>query len=531
MATIPLVLSDSQMLAEFIRQSEFKAFFEKRFAVPPDYAALLFKNGELINAYKGGHFSIGGLANQLKGIIGGSTHVSMMIADLKPFPVQSVLKAMSKDKVEIAGVVSLELQVDPDKPSNFLGLMHGISRGPNKDKKGVARRALSKADVLERIKPHLADRVFEATIARVDSTEIRGNTGLQDKLQADMMEEVERVVGDLGLMVRATSVEWALNKEEIAEQDRAEATRQQEALDHQFELMKRQADRMSDAAEFQIKSDLDLAKLENATEDELKHMALQSEVSFIDAREEAKRKQEMSEFEYQLDYLQKERKATFENAIQQAQHKNSILEIEQRQAKLDTQIAAIREKHTQEMQKSSAFTELEITTQVQKQQRNHIAELQEIDLRAEKVRSEIKRVEAKEERAHQLSVLNVNKNMTPEQILAVNAGLSPDVAAILAEQARGKSSANEDVMSLMREMVDAATGAQVRSEEQARQMFEMGMQGAVGVAQGAGGGNASVAAPSHSNAVASSVDCPKCGTENQATTNFCKNCGHKLRTT
>ena len=119
--------------------------------------------------------------------------------------------------------------------------------------------------------------------------------------------------------------------------------------------------------------------------------------------------------------------------------------------------------------------------------------------------------------------------MTPEQILAVNAGLSPDVAAILAEQARGKSSANEDVMAAMRQMVEAATSAQVRSEEQARSMFEMGMQGAVGVAQGAGGGTAN-AAPSPTSSVGTAViKCPKCSTENLATTNFCKNCGHKLR--
>ena len=43
MSSTPIVLSDANMLAEFMRQAEFKAFFEKRFAVPPDYAALLFK--------------------------------------------------------------------------------------------------------------------------------------------------------------------------------------------------------------------------------------------------------------------------------------------------------------------------------------------------------------------------------------------------------------------------------------------------------------------------------------------------------
>ena len=51
MASQPIILSDPRVLAEFMRQSEFQSFFEKRFAVPPDYAALLFKNGELIDAF------------------------------------------------------------------------------------------------------------------------------------------------------------------------------------------------------------------------------------------------------------------------------------------------------------------------------------------------------------------------------------------------------------------------------------------------------------------------------------------------
>ena len=524
----PIVLSDPRMLAEFMRQSEFKTFFEKRFAVPPDYAALLFKNGELIDAFKGGHFSVGGLIDKLKSIVGGSTHVSMMIADLKPFPIQTVLKATSKDKIDIAGTVTLECQVDPDKPSNILGMMHGVSRATGEGK-NAGRRALSKADVLERVRPHLTDRIFETVVGRVDATDIRGNQGLQDKLQADLMQEVERVFGDLGLMVRFSSIEWATNKEEIAEQDRADAERQQDALDHHFALVRRQAERIKDATEFEIQSDLDMAKLTNATEDELKHMALNSEIKFIDAREEAKRRQELDELQHQIEFLDIERKATFQNAIANARQKTDLLEIEKQQHALDIEMSAMRELHLQEMKKSGAFSELEITGLVQKQQREHIAGLQEIELRGEQVRGEIKRVEEDAKRQHEIDILKINKDMSPEQILAISAGLSPDVAAVLAAQAQAKSSVNEDSMALMREMVEAATAAQIRSEEQARNMFQMGMQGAVGVAAGAGGGSAA-SAVGGGDAGPTLIDCAKCSTANPSTSKFCKKCGHKLRT-
>ena len=38
MASQPLVLTDPNLLAEFVRESEFKTFFEKRYATPPGCA-------------------------------------------------------------------------------------------------------------------------------------------------------------------------------------------------------------------------------------------------------------------------------------------------------------------------------------------------------------------------------------------------------------------------------------------------------------------------------------------------------------
>lgn len=532
MASEPVILSDPRIIAEFLRQAEFQGIFEKRFAVPPDYAALLFKNGAFIDAFKGGHFSVGGVVDKLKSLVGGSTHISMMIADLKPFQVKTAIKALSKDNIDIAGVATLELQVDPDKPSNFLGMMHGIDRAPG-DNNELGRKVLTKDAVLARIRPHFSDRVFEAALGRVNAADMRGDVGLQDKLQADMMLEVERVVGDLGLIVRATSVEWALNADEVAEQARAGALRRQDEVDFEIDLAKRNAERMQDATIFSIESDVDLAKLQNASEDDLKHMALNSEIRFIDAREEAKRRQEFEELEHQIAFLEKERAATFQNAIENAQNETELKQIAQRQLKLDTEMDAMRQLHLQKMTQSGAFSELEVTSKIQQQQREHVSGMQDIELRGEQVRSELKRLEQQEARDFEREKLILQKDMTPEQILAVQAGLSSDVAAVLAERARGDASANEDSMKLMRAMVEAATQNQVRSEAQARDMFQMGMQGAVGVAAGAGGGGAGSAAgvgKSAEREQASAIDCPKCSTTGAATSKFCAKCGHKLRT-
>ncbi|HPE46830.1 MAG TPA: hypothetical protein PLR76_00460 [Hyphomonas sp.] len=541
MSSEPISLSDPRMIAEFLRQSEFKSFFEKRFAVPPDYAALLFKNGQLIDAYKGGHFSVGGLVNQLKGLVGGSTHVGMMIADLKPFSVSTPLTALSKDKVEIAGAATLELQVDPEKPSNILGMMHGINRGPHKDEM-PGRKALSKDDVLNRIRPHLTDRVFEEAIGRVNAAEIRGDRGLQDKIQADIMTEVERICGDIGLLVRAVSVEWAVNSEEVAEMQIAEARREQDRMDFRLEMIRREVERESEGTEIIIKSELDTAKLQNASEDELRMMALNSEVQFLDAREEAKRRQELEALDHEIRSLEVERDAAFKNQIATAKNDVDLAEIQKRRSQVDADIAMIQQKQADAMRKSGAFTELEITTAVQKQQADHLARLQQLDIQMQNAEADVAVKMAKAQNDHEIAKIMAEgnkktneiaafRNMTPEQIMAINAGLSSDVATVLAEQARARGQSSAETMQAMRDMVEAATAAQIRSEEQARAMFKMGMDGAVGVAAGAGGGHAP--APSSAGAASeapATVECPKCETVNAAKAKYCKQCGHKLRT-
>ena len=534
MASEPVILSDPRVLAEFMRQSEFQSFFEKRFAVPPDYAALLFKNGELIDAFKGGHFSVGGIVDRLKSVVGGSTHVSMMIADLKPFMVQALVKAKSKDHLDITGVVTLELQVNPDKPSNILGFMHGVTRMPA-DPEMPGRKALTKAEVLARIEPHLADRVFENTIGRMNGDEIRGNAGLQDKLQADVMQEVERIVGELGIMVRNCSMIWASNAQEETDQARADALRKQDDLDFQIELAKRDAERTLDATEFSIKTNLDIAKLENASEDELRRMALDSEITFIDARETAKRRQEFEELQHQIEFLEKERKATFENALANARHKTDVMQIEQHQKKIDLEMDKLRQLQLQEMRKSNAFNEIEITAETQKVQREHISGLQEIELRADKVRAELKRIERQGEADHELNKMKLQAGMTPEQILAIQAGMSPAAAQVLSDQARAKASSNEEAHTIVQKVLERNDAKDLRTAEQIQEMFRMGMQGAVGVAQGAGGGAVSgdidTALSAAGDAASSQmIDCPKCSTSVSSTARFCVKCGHKLRT-
>lgn len=555
MASQPLVLTDPNLLAEFVRESDFKGFFEKRFATPPDLAALLFRNGELVDAFKGAHFSVGGLATAVKSAIGGSTHIALMLADLKPFQAQFPVSGLSKDQVEITGLATLELQLNPDSPANILGLMGGVSRQQFDEGTGdtplTGRNALSRMDVVNRIAPHFADRVMEAAIGRMDAEEIRGETGLQDKIQADMMKEAERICGDLGILVRSVSVTWAMNAVERESFERAQVARQQEALDYELELLTREVDRQSEATRIQVTTNVDLAKLENASEDELAHMVLQSEVSFLDAREEATRRQEMQALAHEIEVLRTERATKMEGDLAEASHLSDLTKEAGRLRAFERDIERLDTKHVAEMQKVGALTdqdiidrkqrmELEIGQIAAKQSAENLRTLMDMEQGAEDRKADRdikvsnagtanKIAETKADADSRLAQLQAGAKMTPEQILAINAGLSPDVADVLKEQARANAKAGDGAMESMRELIKGAAEERAESRDHELNILKAGMAGASGVAHGAGGSSGDAGSEALSTAP-TKVDCPECGRTLPAKANFCTGCGHKMRT-
>lgn len=553
MASMPLVLTDPNLLAEFVREAEFKTFFEKRFATPPDLAALLFKNGQLMDSFQGAHFSVGGLANAIKGVVGGSTHIAILLADLKPFQVSMSFEGVSRDNVEIAGLCTFDLQLNPDRPSNILGLMRGVARNErDAEEEGdlPGRKALSTLDVLERIAPHVSDRVLEAVISRTDAADIRGNTGMQDKIQADMMKETERVLGDLGVLVRAVSVEWALNKVEIEAFKRAQIARDQDALDYQLGLLKREMSREADATQFKLETSADLAKVQNATDDELAMMVLESEVRFLDAREAVTRRHEMEVLAHEVEILRTERAAKMENEIADAGHLIDLTREASRLRKTEIEIEELDARHVQNLKKMGVMTdlelnerrqrmELEIARLAQEQAAKNLEMMMKLEatgddrtadrgMRVSRSETENKVALMKAEADARTAQLMAGSKMSPEQILAINAGLSPHVAEVLKEQARAQSTTSQESMDIMRELIKGASDERAVSRQHELDILKAGMTGATGVAHGAGGKEGAAADTSTTDAA--NVDCPKCGRSMPAKANFCTGCGHKMRT-
>ena len=529
-----LELSSPDLLAEAIRLPEFQGFIEKRYVAPPDHAAVLIRDGQIVDTFQGANFSLGGIFGALKGFFAGKHHVRIVLADLRPFSLQTPFKALTKDNVEVAAVGTLELQVDPERATNAMGLV-----GPTNQ--------IGRKDVLERFRPHLDGRVIQTAVARVNADEIRTEVGFQDLIQAEVMREVERLAGDLGLIVRGVTMEWAINAVEREAMERSEMDREQSRLDAALEDLKREVERSSEATTLQLATDVDLAKLEMTSEEDLTRLAMEGELRLADAREDAERAREMAALAHEIEVLKTERVARFENEIANADHAIDFAgrqlklrklhkDVEILDAEVDVRLRKLKVEAEQDLARRGQRLDVDATREAHAAARENIAGLADIERAGDKhaadlresakdgdTRREAERIKAETEA--KLAQLKAGANMTPEQILAINAGLSSDVAAVLAEQARANASGNANAMELMREMVSQATDARVASEAQARDMFRSAMDGVQGVAQGAGGGRRS---SSGSNA-ADETECSKCGRENDLANKFCVGCGNKLR--
>ena len=97
MASKNILISDPDYVAEFVRNSEFESARETRLAVPPDHMALLMRNGEIVDEYRGANFSVGGMLARIRSIFGGKHTFSLLLASLKPFAAQLDVRMITKD--------------------------------------------------------------------------------------------------------------------------------------------------------------------------------------------------------------------------------------------------------------------------------------------------------------------------------------------------------------------------------------------------------------------------------------------------
>lgn len=578
MATTNITLSDDALLAEYVAIDSFKRILEQRLAIGPDLLAMLIRDGQIAMASPGAHFAVGGVWRTLKDVVGGQHAMRLLIADLKPFQLSTSASALTKDNVPVECEFVIEFQVNPEKPANVLGLMK-------------EHTAVTKSSVLSRLTPHLGPRVLSAAVRRVDALELRGNIGLQDKIQADAMQEVERISSDVGLIARAVSVGWATNDEERALVVKRQQEREQEMLEREFRILNREVEREAESTIVRLQTDLSVEKVKVSTEDELRRLIVSNELAFVDARESGVRIQQMKALEHELHLNRTQRLDGLKAELETAQHaiemartggqrrgvdrdierddrrhdvditriggdrrdvEMDIATREQMHALTVTRIQAdvrvvnrsvedLDRRQALALQKLEELQRLEIAAKAHEDQIRTMRGLQDVDLEGEERRLDLnikggdaehrRRIEAarlaEESTREKMEIL---KNLAPEQIMAINAGFSPQVANVMIEQARAKGLEGVERMALMREMIQQAQDARVSSEAQARHLFDSGMQGTVGVAQGVGDAAVGRATGERvGTEPRDTTECPGCHRVIPHTDRHCRFCGRQMR--
>jgi hypothetical protein len=267
---------------------------------------------------------------------------------------------------------------------------------------------------------------------------------------------------------------------------------------------------------------------------------------------------------HEIQVLRVERAGRFATELAEA---GQVIDLTKEQARLrvvEREIELLDVRHVAEMKKVGAFSDMEIQSAQARLQIALTKEGQEAELdvteRAQAIARanlaavtgiETSRLDADADRRiregdaqtrqtidikeadtrSRVEQLKVGAGMTPEQILAINAGIEPHVAEVLKEQARAQATAQHSSMDIMRQLIDEARADREAERKQTLDVLKAGMTGATGVAHGAGGTPhdptgeyaAEPLSPTH-------VECPECGKVLPAKANFCTGCGHKMRT-
>lgn len=524
------------IVAEYLDESEFRGILEKRFAVPPDHLGILIRDGQLIDAFEGGHFASGGIWESLKSLLGGRHAIRFLVVDLKPFVHRSLVDGISQDGQDVQGELVLEMQVNGKKPADVIGLLGGKS-------------TLTAGDVHERLGTHLSARVLEPELRRHAASELRGNVGLQDRIQAEILREVERLAGDLGLSLRSATLLWARTGEEqmLVRQRMLELEDMEAELDHQLVQRKRQRERSSTV--FELQADLAEATARSNATVELESLLALNKLKVVDVRTTAERAAELKSLEHEAEVARRKRVALRQSQLEGASDQverqrieldlrrlNSEFELERKRAELELRSLELQ------LGRGGQMEDLKVAEASWDLQRKKLEATQGLEMSRDRERHalhtdqqrlahEADLAKLRQQQHAEIEKLRLQGSMTPDQLLAIQAGLSPEVARVFAERARSEGSQASEKEAILREMVAMARQDSSRAAGQAESVVNAAF-GRLAEVRGAakGADSAPVAKPAVPSAPNTAEEtCPSCHHLIHLGDRFCKVCGNKLR--
>ena len=375
----------------------------------PKRAALVIRDGKSLGVYNQARLRTGGtFFTWLKERAGEQPNYRMLLADGSPFTVElpfadGVRSVLTKDDQLLEGKVRVRLKVDVENLENLLGLMRG--------------QALLHVGDFERL---IADQVFTRVMVPQVKThtaeQVRGNQGFQDKLRAESIREIEAAYGDVGVLVEDFAVDWELSEEE---KSRIESRLAGIAEDREIE-----------AHERALRSTERQTELESAKEELERNAQHQSELKSIIQQKEAALANAASEIEQQKAQLDL-RKVQIEMEAFEAEHRRL-------QARLDRE-------------QQIALEEQDTLSALELKRKKREIEREDDHLRAQADHN--RKMQTDEaERRHETDLVDRYRDLTPDQLLAIQAEKSPELARAMAEKFRAEAAQAADAAQRSHEM-------------------------------------------------------------------------------
>jgi hypothetical protein len=510
------ITGDGETLAEYIPQDLFQGLLESRIAVPPDRAGILIRDGQIVDTFVGGHFSVGGLWSRLKETLGGKHALRMLVADLKPFRIDLDLQGKTRDHVPAAATVHAELQLDPERPANILGLVSDDA-------------TLTREDIRERLHPPLQTRVFEPAVGGHDAEELRGNLGLQDQVQADAIQVLEEQAADLGVLVRSVNVAWAWTPVEIEAMDRRMQELEDARRDFQVQRELRALERKKTGTVWTLRTKGDIDRVQAAEAHDLKMLLARQELELADVRDTATRLKAAQELEHRIRTEAAARRAALEAELETEQNALARTRIRQQILLEEGKTRALLQQMEIETRRLEQQLEREQADWALDNQLRKLGKLDEIDAARDHRKTEetIRLETARKEM--ELRFLELKAAMTPEQLLALQAGDSAHVAEIFARKMEVEGANQAEKERLLRELIDTERQARATQAEQARHMFDQPTDRLADVGMAAAGrpSDTGGSPPGPSRSAPERVRCPACGARVPRGA-LCNECGAPL---
>lgn len=212
----------------------------KSVTVRPTEAAVLIKDGAVVDIFSEGRRSTRSSVEILKSIVGIKSSVEVFIADTTPFNLEFWLEdpsspasvaervsfgisALSKDGKAISAQITIRLSVEYEQ----IDIFYRITKG---------RQVLSRDDVATEIRDELLGKVIGLELAKHNLDDLRGNRELLEDVQKTLERELLSTLHGYGLKLNNFYINWGLTSQQLQAFGKARHDAAIEAIRRQQEL-------------------------------------------------------------------------------------------------------------------------------------------------------------------------------------------------------------------------------------------------------------------------------------------------------